>query len=157
MRKSTGRMSEFGTKAPCVVFSTLLNSLLIVRAIFSSLIKKENLQRAFAAAFLVMMIAEWGSHGIIYAHADSAAGQSISSTNGHEDPCGTLILCSDNQRRDHQTPNFGHDASQHNALFDQFSRRHLSRLPRKDPLPSSATVNGLFRPPNPPFHPPKNS
>jgi len=150
-------MSEFGTKAACAAMRTLLNSLIIVRAILSTLIKKENLHRIFAVAFLFMMIAEWGSHGIIYAHADSAAGQSISSTTGHEDPCGTLILCSDNQRRDHQTPNFGHDASQHNALFDQFSRRHLSRLPSKDPRPSSATVNGLFRPPNPPFHPPKNS
>ncbi|MFL6467892.1 MAG: hypothetical protein ACJ72Z_08030 [Pyrinomonadaceae bacterium] len=75
----------------------------------------------------------------------------------HEDPCSTLIICNNDQRSERPARTFGHDASQHNLLFDQLSRHHISRLLHEEPRLSSATVNGLFRPPNPPFHPPQNS
>jgi len=123
----------------------------------SPLITKENLRRVFAAAFLIFLLAEWGSHGIIYANASSSDGQSIQSSEGSdEDPCSTMILCHDGQR-DHQTPSFSHDASQHNGFLDHLSRLRAPGGPPKDPTLSFSIVNGIFRPPKPPFHPPKNS
>jgi hypothetical protein len=116
-------------------------------------------RRILAAAFLLLLVVEFGSHGVIFAHSGSSKnGDAVqSSERGHEDPCGTLIMCSDSRKRDQQVPGVSHDASQHNALFDRLSgMRNLSGIERDQPI-TFEDANALFRPPLPPFHPPKAS
>ena len=115
--------------------------------------------RILAAAFLLLLVVEFGSHGVILANSNSSKNvQSVqSSDSDHEDPCGTLIMCSDSRKRDQQVPSFSHDASQHNALFDRLAgMRNLSGIERDQPI-SFEDASAIFRPPLPPFHPPKAS
>jgi hypothetical protein len=128
-----------------------------VRRLFHTLVKKNDLRRFFAGMFLVFLLAEWGSHGVIYSHSSFAEGQAMAATDReHEDPCRTLIICSDPGRKDH-APNLWHDATPHNALFDHLSQFNRLDGSETDPHSQFATINGPFRPPSPPFHPPELS
>ena len=134
----------------------LLRLRFIVRGKFLTLATKNDLRSFFAGLFLVFLLAEWGSHGVIYAHSSFADGQAIASADReHEDPCHTLIICGDPGRKDNS--NLWHDATPHSALFDDLSQ--MKRLDgfAKDPHLQFTTVNRLFRPPSPPFHPPEIS
>ncbi|MGH9946737.1 MAG: hypothetical protein ACRD6X_06035 [Pyrinomonadaceae bacterium] len=125
---------------------------------YRRIVTSENLRRVFALAFLFFLLAEWGSHGVIFAHASSSEGQAFSAKEtGHEDPCKTLIQCTDGKRQNQQVPNLGHDASQHNAFFDRLSNLMLRKSLYKEPQLTRERVSGLFRPVSPPFHPPEIS
>ena len=57
------------------------------------------MRRIFAVAFLFFLLAEWGSHGLAFAHSDSGEGRSAHSReDGHDDPCKTMIRCSDGRQ-----------------------------------------------------------
>ena len=107
---------------------------------------------------MIVFLAELGSHVVICANHSSIDEQSISSNDGgHDDPCKTLVLCSDSNRKDKQMPNLGHDATQHNALFDGRSSLSPQIGVDKSPKIPFTTAHSLFRPPSPPFHPPELS
>lgn len=109
-----------------------------------------------AAVFVLFLVAEWGSHGVICSTPDQADGTYITATEDHrEDPCDTLVLCSDTRGRDRQTVSSGHNAVQHNGVLDGLFSPVVIAALRGDPPLFSSTANRLFRPPNPPFHPPK--
>ena len=111
-----------------------------------------------AAFFLLFMIAEWGSHGLMCPEAGTRERTSVASDqNEHEDPCDTLILCSDSKQKDRQVPSFSHDAAQHNAVFDRTSGIRTDAIVTEDPRIPFGTSNSLFRPISPPFHPPEFS
>ncbi len=136
--------------------ASILN--IIVRNLILTLAKKENKRRLLAALFLVFFLAEMGSHIVICAEHSSIDEQSVSlSESNHDDPCKTLVLCGESSRRDKQVPKLGHDAAQHNALFDASSGLLPQIDIHKDPLIPSSTGHRLFRPPSPPFHPPQTS
>ena len=124
--------------------------------LYSLFISKNNVRRLFAAAFMILLLAEWGSHGIIYANSNSTEGQAISSSEReHEDPCKTLIQCSDGRRQDQQIPSFTHDANQHNGFVPRLSDLGRSGFFNGDARFSYFNLRGLFRPPDPRFHPPE--
>ena len=111
-----------------------------------------------AMLFLVFLLAEWGSHGLIASAGGPAADeQSVSADITHEDLCRTLIMCGDSGRRDHQTPNSSHQAAQHNALFDHLA--HLDHMfeSRGDPQFPDPPDIPPSRPIDPPFHPPETA
>lgn len=120
--------------------------------------QNRNVRAALAAAFLFVLISEWGSHSVVCADHSSVDARSMSARqNGHEDPCQTLVLCSDNKQRDQQLPKLGHDATQHNGLLDVLAGLRPKLVATRDiPIPF-ATGDGLFRPSKPPFHPPKQA
>ena len=123
-----------------------------------TLVKKETRRRILATVFLVVFLAEAGSHGFICSGQISSEGQSVAaSESGHDDPCQTLVLCSDNKQKDQQLPSFSHDSMQHNAMFDR-RWELLDQIGSEDDarIPYS-TAHALFRPPSPPFHPPELS
>lgn len=127
-----------------------------MRSNFAALVRKDSRRRLLAALFLFVFLAEAGSHAVICAsHPDGDARSFSSTEGGHEDPCQTLVLCS-SQRKDQRLPNLGHDASQHNALFDRLRDLTQPTDAPQDGKISRTTANPLFRPPNPPFQPPKN-
>lgn len=128
----------------------------IVRYLYLTFATRENLRRLLAAVFLVFLLAEWGSHGVICSGSSSTDEQSLSaSQDGDEDPCQTLVLCSDGKNKDQQTTNLGHDASQHNGLFDHLSDIRPLNGSSLDPQLPFAAAYRIFRPPSPPFHPPE--
>jgi hypothetical protein len=128
-----------------------------VRKLFAILLTRRNARCLFAAVFVLVLLAEWGSHGIIFSQREQVGETSVSSSErGHEDPCGTLVLCSDGRRNDQQV-SFSHDASQHNAYLDNRSNTCRNSVIVSDPLGHSSFVFGISRPPDPAFHPPELS
>jgi hypothetical protein len=136
----------------------IVKLVIVVQSANPWFVSRKNLRRLFGAAFLIFLLAEWGSHGVIYANASSAEGPAIYSTDdgGHEDPCKTLICCNDSRRHEQQVPS-GFDATPHSALFDRLSDLPRLRDPDRDALTSYAAVHPLLRPITPPFHPPELS
>jgi len=129
-----------------------------MRLLSSILVKKETRRSLLAALFLIVFLAETGSHGLICSGPKSADGASVSSTDGgHDDPCKTLIVCSDSKRKDQQLPVFGHDSMQHNAMFDRGTDLDDRFDMLSEPRIPFAAAHALFRPPSPPFHPPELS
>jgi len=124
----------------------------------STLVARKNLRCVFAALFVVVLLGEWGSHSVTYANSASADGQAVSANEGgHEDPCKTLVRCTDGRRQNHEVPTPGHDLSQHNAFLDQFGNSRRMDSVYQDPRIARAKINELFRPVSPPFHPPEIS
>jgi hypothetical protein len=132
-----------------------------VREVYRTFVNRKNLRLVFAALFLFVLLAEWGSHSMHYASAsfaDAADEQSISTDqSGHEDPCQTLAVCSEGSRKDRQTQNLSHDFSQHNGLIDLMSDISTRMDAHNDPPFLYGRDDALFRPPSSPFHPPKLS
>jgi len=122
--------------------------------------QKKKARAVLAVAFLFVLIAEWGSHSVMCSDGLHSAvdTKSISAhQNGNEDPCRSLILCSDNKQKDQQMPKLGHDATQHNGLLDVFAALRPKLTAIREPQIYATSGDGVFRPPKPPFHPPKQA
>jgi hypothetical protein len=129
-----------------------------VKNIFRHLKWNRNFRRFIAAAFLLFLLAEWGGHSAAFAHSYAGKGQSVSSDSGKDDDlCKTLVRCNDGPRREVPAPSFGHQLSQHNALFDHLSDSNLWGTAIEDPIPRHQKIAGVTRPPDPLFHPPELS
>jgi|CXWL01.1.fsa_nt_gi hypothetical protein len=129
-----------------------------MQSIYSTLVRKENLRRLFAAVFLLFMLVEWGSHMAMHSYATSAHRSSVSShEDGQEDPCRTLILCSDSKRERQQLPNPVHQMAQHNALLELLASIRPLTFTLGDPPIPFGRAEAVFRPMSPPFHPPELS
>ena len=128
----------------------------VVQSLGTQLRLKNALSRILALGFLVLLLAEWGSHAAIYANASLGEGAAVySNESGHEDPCKTIVRCSDGQRQNQQVLKLSHDVTQHNGFIPR-----LSDLRRAGPSCSDAvffrtSLRTIFRPPDPPFHPPE--
>lgn len=133
----------------------LLDYVVIVYRLCSTLASRKNLARVFAAAFVFFLLVEWGSHSLAFAHSQSEGMVAVSADGEHEDPCKTLVRCTDGRRQDQKVPNLGHDLSQHNAFLDRLSNSNRLDGIIADPRISRANVHELFRPVSPPFHPPE--
>lgn len=130
----------------------------MVRLRHRSGLASRKFRRFIAAAFVVVLVFEWASHGMAYANASLAAGEAAYSTEAdHEDPCKTLVRCHDGRRQDQKTPSTGIDFAQHNALFDRISRIWNTDRVHLDPDLPYPDANALFRPPSSLFHPPEVS
>ena len=126
----------------------------VVQSLGTQLRLKNALSRILALGFLVLLLAEWGSHAAIYANASSPEGTAAySNENGHEDPCKTLVRCSDGQRQ--QVLKLSHDVTQHNGFVPRLSDIRQAAVLYVNPLFPRSNLVGLFRPPDPPFHPPE--
>ncbi len=129
-----------------------------MQGLFSTLVTRKNIRCIFAVAFVIFLLVEWGSHSLAFAHASPPDGMAAVFTGGeHEDPCKTLIRCSDGRRQDQQLPNFSHDRSQQNAFFGRFSDLGQVIRPETESEIPFATSHRIFRPIDPPFHPPELS
>lgn len=120
--------------------------------------RMRSLRWFMAAVFLVVLFAEWGSHGLAFAHSFSGEGQVVHSQHDqHEDLCKTLIRCSETSRQEQQAPSFGHEVIQRNNFVESLtSSRHWDET-YKDPQIRRARISELSRPIIPPFHPPELS
>jgi len=120
---------------------------------------RKYLRIIFAAAFLFVMLVEWGSHSLAFVHGAQPEGLVAVANEGEhdDDPCKAMVHGGD-QRGGQPGPKIAHDLlSQRNAfltgieLADQFVfLPPLSNLDRD-------AAHRLFRPIDPPFQPPENS
>ena len=118
---------------------------------------KGNRRRLVAAFFLVCFFAHAGSHVVICASHSVGESSFSYSDRGHDDPCRTLVLCSDSRREGKQLRGSGHDMSQYNVLFDLSPQLSPPvELLESERIAHSAGV-AVSRPPDPHFHPPQTS
>jgi hypothetical protein len=152
MGKTTSRRGDHPGELPfgCRLIKSKLQMSTVV-------IRGTRWRRVLAAAFAVLLLAEFASHGLICSGETGSAGQTVSATErGHEDPCRTLVQCGYDQNN-RQLPKFTHDSSQHNALFDGLFELAPAPLIAGDQTIPAESGDPIFRPPDPPFHPPKIS
>src|SRR5688572_24514430 len=91
------------------------------------------LRRSLAAAFMVVLLAEWGSHTFNhhphgelfsvregYALNTSQGGghaDSVLACQGHEEDHCPMMICNDSNRHDQQVPNAGHQMTPSNGAL----------------------------------------
>ena len=128
-----------------------------MRFIASTLVKKETRRSLLAALFLIVFLAEAGSHAMICSNHTSSNQAFVSTSEAeHHDPCAPHVHCRDNENK-RQLPGFAHDSMQHNALFDSPITLVTEAIIQRDPPIPYGSASDLFRPQTPPFHPPKLS
>lgn len=129
-----------------------------MRSFYRIIKEKDNWRRILAAAFLIFLLAEWGSHSVIEATPPPSEGAAISASEvPHGDPCETLVLCSDTGRRDQQRSSLGREMTPHSAPLDlRTDLCHLITVSDESRLKYSA-ARAIFRPIIPPFYPPEIS
>ena len=115
------------------------------------------MRRVIALSFLVMLLVEWGSHGLAFTHSGSDERASVQSAEtGHEDPCNTLIRCHDGSQGSDQRKAQA-DAGQHGLFLNNlFSFTSKSVVPLVNNI-ERALVEDRYGSPDPPFHPPEQS
>lgn len=118
------------------------------------ILKKRRLRAIIAAVFAIVLLAEWGSHGVACAHDDQAGGEVVSvNETTHDDPCDTLITCPDNRQHDQRGSSI--DPTRHNVVFQRILGANLTLGIAKPPVSERDRIDRLFRPFDPPFHPPE--
>lgn len=117
-----------------------------------------KLSRFLAGAFLALLVFEFASHGMICSNQHHSEEPAMYATDyGHNDPCETLVMCSQSRQRDQQQPRFGHETVQHNGLAGLFDVSETFYQARSDLSHMHSNIGEIFRPPDPPFQPPKRS
>lgn len=110
----------------------------------------------FAAMFLFVLLAEFGSH--VLAHAslwhDQGHLVSVVETNNDE-PCEHVIPCCENSHSSQQLPNSGHQVLP-GDLIEVIQLVSEIEINTEPPIPYTG-ADALFRESQPPFHPPKLS
>jgi hypothetical protein len=119
---------------------------------------RKNLRRIIAVGFLVFLLAEWGSHGLAFAHSASSETEAVHAQHGaHEDLCKTIIRCPEGSRQELPPPSAGHDVVQQNLFPGRFERSSKQIGLSKDPRHHRSRLSPLYRAVSPPFHPPELS
>lgn len=114
--------------------------------------------RLLAGLFLFILLAEFASHGaicaVVYHHSEAEM-----TANGHdsEDPCQTLVLCSNTREKERQAASFAHDKVQHNGLVGGFLLPEDDTAKTQVALFFVAETQPRFRPPDLLFRPPELS
>lgn len=110
-----------------------------------------------AVAFLSVMLVEWGSHSLAFAHAAPPAGSTAFSAVEveHDDPCRTVVCC-ESRKNDQTVPNIAHDISPNSLLGLPDGQLRFRRAVREPVIPRK-NAHGILRPINPLLDPPEFS
>ena len=118
----------------------------------------KKLHVILALAFLFVMLVEWGSHNLAFAHSGYTAGMvSVNAREDeHDDPCESLTCCQSRKEGgavvspSHHLPSYN-SYSEVVRFVPAYSRDFVIQAsPRED-------VHGIFRPKDPLLHPPEFS
>jgi hypothetical protein len=117
-----------------------------------------KLHAVVAMVFLFVMLFEWGSHNLAFAHSGYPAGMvSVNARESdHDDPCKSLTCCQ--SRKDcgtvvspsHHLPSYS-SYSEVVQFIPAYSRDFVSAPSLRE------NVRGIFRPKDPLLHPPEIS
>lgn len=112
--------------------------------------------RLLAGLFLFILLAEFASHGaicaVVYHHSEAEM-----TATGHdsEDPCQTLVLCSNTREKERQAASFAHDKVPHNGLIGGLLLPADNTSNTKAVLFFFSDTRPRFRPPDLLFRPPE--
>ena len=108
-----------------------------------------------AGIFMILLLAEWGSHAAFPLHAEAAGASVITSVMHDNDLCDTLILCNDPTHRERELPNSFGEVTHFGGSVDIDARRFDSPFYRVASPLGFPSAKPLTRPIRPPFHPPE--
>lgn len=108
-----------------------------------------------AAAFLLFLLAEWGSHTAVHINNSTVNSAAVSAAEEpRDDPCRSVVVCGDSRGRDQRMANVAHDLMPPVTLAGVFVEVALLSATDRQALPYH-TADGLTRPPDPHFRPPQ--
>jgi hypothetical protein len=121
--------------------------------------KNKRWIRLLAGLFLFILISEFGSHGAICAAPEEGEARTtaVAQQNEREDPCQTLVLCSNTREKDRQAATLAHDKMQHNGFVSFFSFQLGEDAHVRSSAFAFSDAQPRFRPPDPLLRPPINS
>jgi hypothetical protein len=110
-----------------------------------------------AVAFLFVLLVEWGSHSLAFAHSESSRGLvAIDIEVEHDDPCRSMTCC-ERRRSEQPASSFFHDLKpSHSVIEIAFENNAVDRLREAVTIPRE-DAHPIFRPAEPPIHPPELS
>lgn len=108
-----------------------------------------------AGVFMILLLAEWGSHAAYPLHAEAVGASEITSVLHDNDLCDTLILCNDPTHRERELPNSFGEVTHFGGSIDIDARRVDSSFYRGAAPFGFPSAQPLTRPIGPPFHPPE--
>lgn len=127
-----------------------------MRKLSQTLTNRNNLRFVFAALFLFVLIAEFGSHVMAHANAPHSQEHLVSVVgDDHDEPCNHLMPCCDNGHSNQQVRNNGHQLAPIDLLYITQLVPDV-KINVDSPIPFSL-ANALYRESSPPFHPPRLS
>lgn len=111
-----------------------------------------------AVAFLFVVLVEWGSHNLAFAHAEPTTGLvAVTNVDGeHVDLCRTIACC-EGRKHEQLAPNSAHEIPNYAPVVERSGERLLFDRLRKEPPLIRGDACGIFRPTNPLLHPPEFS
>ena len=118
----------------------------------------KKIHALFAVAFLFVMLVEWGSHSLAFAHAAPITGlvAVAGSEAEHDDPCRTTVCC-ESRKNDQKTPGFAHDLFPYGSAIERADiGLPANGLSEEQRVPRGA-AHRIFRPKDPLLHPPEFS
>lgn len=123
----------------------------------ASLTKRNHV--VLALMFLVVMLVEWGSHSLAFAHSGSTQGMiAINATEPeHDDPCRSLTTCCERSGNGSTVLSPAHHVPSYNSyvgLYDpvpSWTRDLIVTAPVRE------DARRIFRPKDPLLHPPELS
>lgn len=112
-----------------------------------------------AMMFLAVMLVEWGSHSLAFAHSGMQAGMIAVKASGpeHDDPCRTLTTCCERSSNGGMVLSPAHHVPSYNSYVELYDpvpslSRDLAVIPT-----SREEARRIFRPKDPLLHPPELS
>lgn len=124
---------------------------------FEQIVNRRNLRLLFAAAFLFVMLVEWGSHSLAFVHAVPTEGfVVVSGEIPHQDPCKTMVHNGE-QGRQSNTPTISHYLPYQNRFWTGTDVAFNLLVIAPEPPLDREDAHRLYRPPDPPFLPPEIS
>lgn len=109
--------------------------------------------------FLVVMLVEWGSHSLAFAHSGSSRGMiAINAPEPeHDDPCRTLTTCCERSNNGGTVVSPAHHLPTYNSYVEL--NEPVPALTRAliFSLPAREDAQRIFRPKDPLLHPPELS
>src|SRR5687767_6207307 len=105
------------------------------------------------AAFLCVMLVEWGAHGLAFVHAERAGGLvGVSGTRSeHDDPCRTTVCCENRRNGQQQAPNLSHEVFPYSLSPDD--EGVLRPVPIREIVTNPRqAADRIFRPKDPLLH-----
>jgi hypothetical protein len=127
--------------------------------VYRNLLKRKNVRRLKAAAFLLFLFCEVGGHASLDAHEHGAFIEPAQTVHASfvqpDEHCEFSITCEDDSRHDPDSPNLQDQSSHHDALVATHCINFA--INRKEAeLITSVSELLTFRSVGPPFHPPKH-
>ena len=111
-----------------------------------------------AVAFLFVMLVEWGSHNLAFAHSGYPAGMVLVNAreDAHDDPCKSLTCCQ-SRKEGGAVVSPSHHLPSYNSYFEVV--KFVPAYARDFAIQASSRedVKGIFRPKDPLLHPPEFS